>query len=161
MNPGESLTASLLDLLEQEREACKGFVALLELEYAALSRNDADQILRTSREKLDQMQLQEELAARRSRLVAAAGLSAARDMEQWLYGLGSQGPVLVKTWHELLAAAVQAKRLNQRNGTMIESKMQMTAQALQVLGAASAQLSTYGPDGHTRLDLGGRTLGQG
>ena len=137
--------ASLIAELKSETEALQQFKALLQTEQQALVAGDVAQLTSLSQTKLEQVIHLNQLAAKRLQRAAERGLNADRtSMEKWAV---ENGPAAMNAWRDVLAMAEEARRLNELNGTLIQTHLRHNHQALSVLLSAINQANLYGPDG--------------
>lgn len=124
-----------------------------------LGSGDIDGLLALVDRKLALAARLDDAATRRNNELAKAGFEAGREgMLSWLSTLPATDDNQER-WRELLAAAREARDINETNGKLIASRLQGNQQALAILTAAADQAATYGPDGHTKTATGGRPLG--
>lgn len=145
--------SDLLSKLNDECAKFRAFVVLLEDEQKNLVGQHPESLLPLAEAKMQLADRLSTLARERQEIVGAQ----TRDMEEWLKLHEPKGLPL---WQEIRQLALQAQRLNQTNGDLIQIKLRYNQQALGVLyGAAQSAAGLYGPDGQTNLPSGGRTLG--
>lgn len=145
-------------LLTQELAALRSFIDLLRREQSLLE-SAASEGLGT-------------LAAEKSRIALELGrMAAARDqelrginfpagragMDAW--AISDAGISHQRDWDRLLQLTAEARALNEANGKLITLHLQHNQQALTALLAAADQTATYGPDGQSKPNVGGRSLG--
>lgn len=139
-------TDALLSALSAETTAIRGFSALLGEEQQALVSGTLDAL--------------PELTERKTRAVAElATLGRERDaqLEALGYSPDEAGATAAAAadarigtaWKTLLAAALDAKRANDTNGVLINTRLTYTQQALTVLYGPEQNAPLYGPDGRT------------
>jgi flagella synthesis protein FlgN len=149
--------ADFLSRLNQERDAMRAFVALLEQEQQCLLDQDSEQLLSLAETKNQSANKLTEIAnVRRQYLKAnAAGL----DTPVWL---AKHAPSSLGIWEEIRELAARAHHLNQTNGEVIQLKLRSNQQALTaLLGASKSAAGLYGRDGQPSLPVSGRILGSG
>lgn len=148
--------------LEAETSAFDDFVGVLEAEAAALDDGDVEALIALARSKSEQVNVLSRLSDSRREFLRSGGFSPDRaGMSAWLvtHG-GADGARLSSVWNTLLDRALQAQRLNEANGALIDTRLRFNQAALASLQAAARQTNFYGPDGTTRLSSGqGRDLG--
>jgi flagellar biosynthesis/type III secretory pathway chaperone len=119
--------------------ALRDFIALLNLESAALAGNDAEALAGHAARK---QQLAQALAAQWQALLMALDLKP----EASLSNLRDSGlPAEVAETVQRLSK--EADRINQINGKMIEEQIRRTQAAMNFLQRASAAHALYGADG--------------
>lgn len=138
----------LLAHLQAETAAIRQFNDLLKTEQKALGSNQIDSLTQFAKNKSEQVETLNRLAAERMGQLAALGISAdEKGMEQWLAIAGGEAR---KVWNDLLDIAREANANNQINGKLIQQCMQQHQQALTVLMAAANQVKLYGADGQAQ-----------
>jgi len=148
--------------LEEELQAFREFVQILQTEQETLVRGDVDRLIDLARIKSEKVVLLSQLAAKRTRFLSSSGFGPdLGGIEHWLkqHDAGAMQKI-TPTWNALLEEARRAQHLNQTNGVMIENGMRNNQHALAVLQAAAMQQATYGPDGQTHATGTGRPLGK-
>ncbi len=151
-NAATSAGKNFLAKLNDERDALRAFVVLLEQEQQVLLGTDTEPLLELAENKTRSSDRLIALAQERRKFIPGTDSS-----ETWLKKNAPEGLAL---WQELLQMADQAQRLNHTNGELIQIKMRYNTQALAVLvGATQHAAGLYGPDGQTNLPSTGRTLG--
>lgn len=147
MNPIEAALAELHQTLGT-------FIALLEREAHALKAGLTDELAAVVPEKTA---CSEAAGTAWNRLVVACGIDPRRgeSLEASLSGT----PALAGRWREVRQLVIQAERLNQGNGALVEAQLHRTRMALDVLQSASNRGSLYGANGRM-VDTfqGGHTL---
>jgi flagella synthesis protein FlgN len=152
-----SQTADFLSRLNQERDAMRAFVALLEKEQECLLDQDSEALLSLAETKNQSANKLTAIANdRRQYLKAnAAGL----DTPDWL---SKHAPSSLGIWEEIRELAARAHQINQTNGEVIQLKLRSNQQALAaLLGASKSAAGLYGRDGQPSLPVSGRILGSG
>lgn len=146
-------TELLLSNLNDECEALRAFVVLLEDEQRALLGQHTEKLLPLSEAKIQLADKITALARVRQQHLQAGGL----DMAEWLKRNAAQG---LPTWQETRRLAAHLQRLNQTNGELIQIKLRYNQQALGVLyGAAQSTAGLYGADGQPNQPSASRVLG--
>lgn len=146
-------TTELLSNLNDECEALRAFVVLLEDEQRALLGQHTEKLLPLSEAKIQLTDKITALATTRQQYLQAGGL----DMAAWLKENATQG---LPTWQEARRLAAHLQRLNQTNGELIQIKLRYNQQALGVLyGAAQSTAGLYGADGQPNQPSASRILG--
>ncbi|VVE70595.1 Flagella synthesis protein FlgN [Pandoraea captiosa] len=139
-------TEALLNALSAETTAIGTFSALLGEEQQALVSGTLDAL--------------PELTERKGRAVAElSALGRERDAQLQALGFtpdeaGAAAAAATDSridtaWKALLAAAGEAKRANDTNGLLINTRLTYTQQALNVLYGPGNNAPLYGPDGRT------------
>lgn len=147
------------NLLFEEAEQLRGFLALLEREQQALAAGDVDRLLPLAEEKGVLFTRLAGLGEARNQALAAESLPPDRPgVEAWL-DRHPELPGARKAWQDLLKLTLKARELNQLNGKLIGTRLASNQQALSVLLEAANQAALYGPDGQARPLGGGRSLG--
>lgn len=145
----------LASQLNDECEALRAFIVLLEKEQQALLQQDNDQLLALAEAKTQSANKLAAIAhARRTRMGPP---NANLDTSAWIM---QHAPASRAAWDEVRELAARAHQLNQTNGEVIQLKLRSNQQALTALmGAAQNVASVYGRDGHPSLLTSGRVLG--
>ncbi|MDA8092391.1 MAG: flagellar protein FlgN [Betaproteobacteria bacterium] len=158
MTPGNP--DAFLDDLRAEVAAFRQFVDLLRSEQAVLAQMDVEPLLELARRKSQAVVTLTQLAERRRRFLSSRGLDPMREAPgSWTPYLDAErSQVAARHWRELLDLAQTARRLNDANGAMVQTKMRYNREALAVLQVARGQLDLYGPDGRTAAAHFGRPL---
>jgi flagella synthesis protein FlgN len=156
----QSSASQLLAALAAEHTALLDFVALLEREQGMLVENRTDQLLELSEQKSnDALGLNELAETRRSLLQKSIPELSIDTIHAWLAAHNPQG---LSVWHEVLALAERAQKLNRTNGELIQMKLRHNQQSLTVLSNAVNKANLYGPDGQPSFSPGsGRSFGSG
>lgn len=145
-------------VLQDERDAMRDFVALLEREQAALIENLTDAVLELAGQKSEQAIRLNALVETRTALFKQrySGLAPAIIQQE----LQLRDPHSWNLWLELRDYAEHAQRLNQSSGELIQLKLRHNQQALNVLNNATQQADLYGANGQPSFTPGsGRPLG--
>jgi len=147
--------------LVAEREAFARFLGLLEAESVSLIRGDIEELVQLAQVKSDQVAVLAEYARERSEFLASEGFRSDRiGMAEWLLvNGGKDGEQLSRLWHGLVHDASIARRVNEKNGVLIESRLRVNHAALNVLRSAMKQVPLYGPDGAPAFGESNRELG--
>lgn len=144
----------MLEKLNDERDALRTFVVLLEQEQKALIGTDTDALLHLAEQKTKESDKIQDLA-----LARRETLPDSLTTEKWLQ---ANSPAGLALWHEIRQLAEQAQRQNHLNGELIQIKMRYNQQALVALvGATQHAAGIYGRDGQPNLPTSGRNLGSG
>jgi flagella synthesis protein FlgN len=149
-----NIPANLAVRLNDELNALRAFVVLLESEQQSLLNNETDRLLSIAETKSQTAgKLAEMATARRKNLLADSSDS----MEEWL---SRHAPASLPTWQNIRQLATQAQHINNINGELIQSGLRHNQQALSALQSASQNAAgLYGPDGQPNLASSGRILG--
>jgi flagella synthesis protein FlgN len=143
---------NFLAKLNDERDALRAFVVLLEQEQQVLLGTDTEPLLALAESKTRSSERLITLAQERRKSIPGADST-----ETWLKMHAPEG---LASWQAFLELANHAQRMNHTNGELIQIKMRYNTQALAVLvGATQHAAGLYGPDGQTNLPSTGRTLG--
>ncbi len=145
-------------VLENERDAMRDFVALLEREQGALIENLSDEVMILAEQKSEQALRLHELVETRTALFKQrySGLPPASIQRE----LQIKDPHSWNVWLELRDYAERAQHLNQSSGELIQLKMRHNQQALSILNNAANQANLYGANGQPSFTPGtGRQLG--
>ncbi len=141
---------NLKDLLDEENQAIRAFLALLRDEQVVLTSGNAAEMdtLPALTERKDGLaKTLESLARRRSATLTELGFADERNsIEAWL----SQATDNVQErnrWADTLALASEAREINRQNGELINIRMQHNSRALETLQGVQRGLDLYGPDG--------------
>jgi flagella synthesis protein FlgN len=152
------LRSELLAALTEERQAVRGFVALLQDEQALLTENSIEPLATLAESKSAHAFRLNTLAETRHRLLLGCipQLTAAAIVD-WLQKNSPDG---LRIWQEILTLSDQARQLNRINGELIQMKLRHNQQVLTALSRAVNQADLYGSDGQANFSVGsGRSLG--
>lgn len=147
--------------LVTERDAFARFLGLLEAESASLIKGDVEELVRLARVKSEQVDTLNGLAKERGQFLAHEGFKPDRiGMSEWLvvHG-GPDGERLSRLWQSLVHDASEARRMNERNGVLIDSRLRFNQAALNALRGVSQTATLYGPDGAPEFRGRQRDLG--
>lgn len=155
VNPAIALPSDLVKNLEAELCAFQDFIQVLQTEQDALVQGNVDPLLELARIKSEKVVLLAQLAESRARFLNDQGYSLEHGgMTKWLQR-DEGNPQIAELWQQLLTLAENAQKLNQINGSMIDTRLRNNQQALAILQVAAKQSTLYGPDGQTQaLGLG-------
>ncbi len=136
--------------LSEEHKAVRALTQLLQLEQEKLIAADIEAIAALTEPKAKAALRMAELAAKRHKLLEAAGFEANEaGMQAWL-GSPAASTTASTSWHELIALAEAGKELNRVNGTLINKQMVRNQNVLNILQHGNVQgNNVYGPDGQT------------
>jgi len=141
----DSVDNLVLAGLRAELKALQEFKATLQAEQKALVDGDVATLTALSQSKLEQIDHLNHLATERLDRIASLGFAANRQgMNKWAEHMGTTA---LETWRSVLEITSEARKANQINGTLIQTRLQHNQQALAALLAASNRASLYGPDG--------------
>lgn len=149
----------IAELISAELGILREFVEVLRREQAALTDGATDSLMDLAEEKIRHAEHIANLHRDRDALLRSAGLKGGREGIQ---ALGDAGSLPVSAQNELvtlLELAKEARSLNELNGKLVNDRLQHNQKALNALTSAAQQSTIYGPDGHTQIGAGGRTLG--
>lgn len=152
-----SAQATPAALVEAERAAWITLHTALLLEETALVEGEVDNLDDIEASKETSLRaLAERVRARVARLNAAGLANDRTGVERWL----ADADEATRTqWADIVRLEAETRAINQRNGGMIEQRMNLTRQALNVLlGAAAARGNLYDQNGQNRIPDGGRTI---
>lgn len=127
--------------LQELRRQLTAFVGVLESESSALASANIDGLA--------------EILADKNQLASTTS-TAWNEAMRWLRNQstgrlneGLEVPATIQPhWQDIVVLAKRAEALNQRNGQLIDSQLQRTRGAIEVLQAAARPLHLYGADGH-------------
>lgn len=143
--------------LNNEREALRAFVSLLEKEQQALLGQGTEDLLALAEAKTMSARKLTEIANTRHQYLSSKAENL--DTAAWIL---KNAPASRAVWDEVRELAARAHHLNQTNGEVIQLKLRSNQQALTaLLGAAQSTAGLYGRDGQPSLPTSGRTLGSG
>lgn len=146
MIPRDNLKA----LLDEENQAIRDFLALLQQEQGVLTSGKAAEMdtLPALTERKDGLaRTLESLARRRSAALTELGFADERNsIEAWLTH-DTDNAQARACWTNTLALASEAREINRQNGELINIRMQHNSRALETLQGAQRGLDLYGPDG--------------
>lgn len=141
--------------LYEETRAARELTECLQQEQAQLVAADVDALPATTERKNQLVARMAELAGKRHKALAGAGFPASEaGMLAWL----AEFPALKATWQDLLAQASEARELNRANGMLINTHLQRTRSALNVLRQQPEGSGVYGPNGQASVGGAGRRL---
>ncbi|MDA8382354.1 MAG: flagellar protein FlgN [Betaproteobacteria bacterium] len=143
-----------------EVAAFRQFIDLLRAEQAVLAQMDVEPLLELARRKSEKVVTLTQLAERRRRFLSSRGLDPMLEAPvSWTPYLDAErAQVAARHWREVLDLARAARRINDANGAMVQTKLRYNREALAVLQVARGQLDLYGPDGRTAAAHFGRPL---
>lgn len=157
----EGMQHPLEALLAQEVDCTEQLLKSLEAERVALTQRDMHALAQNTQEKINNIQLLEELEQERERLLAELGFSGGpADMGTYLENLPGNTHRLQKLWQQVLANTEACRTGNLTNGGILEASRQHVEQALGILRGQAGSPALYDPKGETAPHLGQRDLGK-
>ncbi len=145
-----------MDTLDEERDAMRCLLGLIQQEQALLIEADIDGLNAITDEKAGTVARMSELVNTRLHALTAAGYPQSdAGMQAWL---ASQAADATETWAELLALTQSAKEINRVNGLLINTHLTRNQVALNVLHGADQRSGFYGPDGQAKISVTARNL---
>lgn len=152
--------AELLDCLTAEAESVERFIGLLETEAALLTDSDSpDDLLATIEAKQAEAARLEALGQQRAALAVALGESDGSHAA--MQRLARQHADIGEAWDELLDLAEHARRLNQRNGALIDTHLRHTQMSLDALRSVAGLGNVYDASGRAQALNAGKTIATG
>lgn len=144
--------------LAEENTAWTALIDTLADEERALIRGDAEGLAALNAVKLEHLHAASGFARARAESLRVAGFSLdAAGMEAWLTAHGSAAVRI--DWQRLQVLEDEARASNARVGKLIEMRLSVNRQALNVLmHAAAGQNGLYDPSGQTVAVRGGAPL---
>jgi flagellar biosynthesis/type III secretory pathway chaperone len=128
-----------------EVAGCEAFKKVLLSEQQALIDGNVDQLAQITEQKNASTDQLNGLAEQRLARIKALGFAADKDgMQTWIQGAGSAPN---NSWKSLLSLAAEIQHINEVNGKLIHTRLQITERTLSVLLAAVNQANLYGPSG--------------
>jgi flagellar biosynthesis/type III secretory pathway chaperone len=154
--------ADFAALIATEARAIADFIDLLEEEHRLLTENAREKLEALTQRKLESLKVLESVARRRDEWLGRNGLGGEPgDVRSILARLETSDSSGTDAWRRLMALAAKAKAINQRNGALIQSRMHLSAQYLEILRNAGNRLAVYGPDGKTQVSSSARPIATG
>ncbi|HEX7817114.1 flagellar protein FlgN [Dyella sp.] len=136
---GARLLAEMHDALSAVLAEMQGAVADLEQvlsdERAALDQADAEALNRAGEQKQRLMHALEQLDAERVQLS---------------HNMDSPSDIHQQTWSGILKSLAACQQANQRNGDIVEQRLQHVRRALAVLTGGKDEVDVYNPTGRVR-----------
>jgi flagellar biosynthesis/type III secretory pathway chaperone len=155
-----SVTSAFVGTLRRELDGMRRLSAVLDEEFAALSRGDADALERLMGGKSAVLAELQDAAAARATALQAAGVGASRQVvEIWLKTAGGSDQGL-KLWQELMHLTGELQGVHRANQTLLEGLMRHNQQALDLLVRLANPDQVYQADGSTTGSFGPRSRGQ-
>ncbi len=150
-------TTDFISRLNAERDTLLSLSTLLETEQQALISGNSEQLLDFSNRKTQIVYELNKLAnARKNDLRTHGAEISVNGLIGWLR---SYAPSSLPIWKEIQKLVRQMQYLNRDNGTLIQTKLRTTQQALAVLfNATNSAHGLYGADGHQHLHATSRVL---
>ena len=160
--PAATGSANPAETLQQEQQAARLLIDVLNQEQALLIAADIDSLAMVTERKVPLVAQMSELATRRHRALGGKGLPASEaGMQAWI-DRKTDGkpadPAAAAAWTALLAMARQAQEINRINGLLINTHMARNQNALNVLRVQGNSGNFYGPDGQATNRGMGRGL---
>ncbi len=144
------------ELCRDEAESLSRLSVLLEQEFAILDGEDMPAVESVALEKAVVLQEVQEKSLVRAEWMKAQSIYSADSVAAWLAGRDEAAAA----WAELDAALSRAHALNERNGAIINRRLERTSDALAFLKSCASATLGYGKDGTTPdVPVGGRHLG--
>ncbi|WP_136416158.1 flagellar protein FlgN [Herbaspirillum sp. ST 5-3] len=144
------------DGLGEEIKESSALLQLLKEEQALLISADVDGLVKLTEEKNKAVVRVAELAQRRHRILAAAGMEASEaGMTTWLKTAALDA---IQAWNALLDLVKEAKEINRVNGLLIGKHLTRNQAALQVLHGSPQSGALYGPNGQSTGQAASRKL---
>jgi flagellar biosynthesis/type III secretory pathway chaperone len=135
----------IADGIATEISGCEAFKKVLLSEQQALIDGDVDQLAKITEQKNASAEQLNTLADHRMLRIKALGFTPDKDgMQKWIREAGSAPN---KLWKSLLTVAAEIQHINEVNGKLIYTRLQVTERTLSVLLAAVNQANLYGPSG--------------
>lgn len=148
--PGPDMPATLTPILRKIAQHLSRLEQTLAREYAALSENDLDTIVRAAEEKIRLFGLIEELEQARHAALQQAGVDPDdTDAASWLQRNPALGETLVSDWQQVRELTRKCHHQNRINGIILEKTRRRTEQALSILKGQTPQPGTYTARGET------------
>jgi flagella synthesis protein FlgN len=154
--------AAFVAAIEAELNAYGELCRLLQDEQDTLQRGDAEGLQQLTERKSAHIERLAELAASRTTFLTRMQLPATpAGMDIWLRDhAGGQRESVSEAWQRLLAAAREARTLNELNGSLVTLRLNHGQAALAALHQVGSQQLFYGPDGQSQFKPAGRELGR-
>lgn len=147
----------LADLLAGEIREVGGFIELLREEQKLLaSAGHADALLPIAERKSEFASKLRAIGEQRERFLASQRCKPGREGMEAYLAAAPDGDALRTQWQRLVAAAKEARALNETNGKLIAVHWQHNQQALAALMSAADNAVVYGPDGQQTGASAGR-----
>jgi flagella synthesis protein FlgN len=145
-----------VELCRDETDLVSRLIAFLEQEQQALVRGDILQLEPLADEKGSALQALSERGRERQALLLQLGIASVAEVRVWV----ADKPEACDAWVKLEDTLQKALVLNQFNGSVIDTGLKNSQQALSVLKTAAASTLGYGRDGsQAAVPMGGRHLG--
>jgi len=148
--------STMAALLKRETELVARFKSTLLREQEVLRSGNTDGLTELSKEKLSLVDSLNQTGAERSRILSSPS-EATIDMQAWLSAHPKETEAAV-LWDGLLAAARDARDMNDLNGSLINALHQKTSEALFVLTQGQVDQSLYSSSGQSALNTGSRII---
>ncbi|MFN0314241.1 MAG: flagella synthesis protein FlgN [Burkholderiales bacterium] len=153
--------ATFVASLRREVSAFSEFLELLSAEQECLVRAQTEPLSDITRRKAEKAEALGTFARLRCAFLESHALeSNSKGMRQWIASQSdAQAAELRGLWEKLSAFAADAERINRTNGTLINSRMTYTRDALCALNGLTRSTGVYGRDGSTSVGLAHRDFG--
>jgi flagellar biosynthesis/type III secretory pathway chaperone len=120
--------------------------------------NDAETLLTISTEKDKLIQSLNDANQQRQSIIQKLGFNAdLQGVERCFRACDQQGQ-LIAIWKEFLTKAKACRKLNQLNGSTLDSSLRVVKQALSLLYGEKINESTYDEKGHSQARQLGRSI---
>jgi flagellar biosynthesis/type III secretory pathway chaperone len=135
----------ITDGIAGEVAGCEAFKKVLLAEQQALIDGNVDDLAEITEQKNASAEQLNTLADHRMARIKALGFTPDKDgMQKWIRDTGGAAS---KAWKALLTVAAEVQHINEVNGKLIYTRLQVTERTLSVLLAAVNQANLYGPSG--------------
>jgi flagellar biosynthesis/type III secretory pathway chaperone len=152
MGPAKEFEAAIEDLLNNEREQLRSFVALLERELDALAIDNTEDIRMCAAEKLTVLgKIFASRDAVNSIVARAAGTPAPKSPEAWLAYHPSAR--LRDAFARLTSGAAEARQLNQLTSRLVQHKLRSINRRLETLSPGHRFSPIYQPEGSSKASI--------
>ncbi len=135
----------IADGIAAELNGCEAFKKVLLSEQQALIDGNVDLLAKITEQKNASAEQLNTIAEHRIARIKALGFTPDKDgMQKWIRETGGAAS---KTWKSLMTIAAEIQHINEVNGKLIYTRLQLTERTLSVLLAAVNQANLYGPSG--------------
>jgi flagellar biosynthesis/type III secretory pathway chaperone len=155
--PTNSPREALLEILTAEVEQAGQMLEVLQLERKAVRGRDLPGIERAATEKERLATILEELSARQTVLMRAAGI-APQNLSSSQMAAGEEIEPLSRAWQDLIALLTECQQQNRVNGGVIAASQRFARDMLSALRGAPAASPVYGRSGHAHQADEGESL---
>lgn len=150
--------SALAQALARELALVESFLAVIRSEHEALKAGTADELPALGAAKMAAVEELNQISQERNALLQADGCAPDRGgMGEWLARHPGQR-LAGEHWQRLLAAAAEARQLNEINGQLIAARLQMTGEVLEALTQQTRFSNLYGADGQSAQNTGSRII---